>query len=73
MGSGVHICALLAGLTPFAGWALSRFTLPRRVGWVNLLSGVGILAFFFSIPVASRFALDFEFLCAAALAPLEHI
>jgi hypothetical protein len=49
MGSGVNICALLAGLAAFAGWTLSRFTVPRRVGWVNLLGGVGILALFFSI------------------------
>ena len=47
MGSGVNICALLAGLAAFAGWTLSRFTVPRRVGWVNLLGGMGIL--FFSI------------------------
>jgi hypothetical protein len=49
MGSGVNICALLAGLAAFAGWTLSRFTVPRRVGWVNLLGGEGILALFFSI------------------------
>ncbi len=49
MGSSVNICALLVGLTAFAGWTLSRFTVPRRVGWVNLLGGVGILALFFSI------------------------
>ena len=49
MGSGVNICALLAGLAAFAGWTLARFTVPRRVGWVNLLGGVGILVLFFSI------------------------
>lgn len=49
MGSGVNICALLAGLAAFAGWTLSCLTVPRRVGWVNLLGGVGILALFFSI------------------------
>jgi len=49
MGPGGNICALLVGLAAFAGWTLSRFTVPRRVGWVNLLGGVGILALFFSI------------------------
>jgi hypothetical protein len=50
MGPGVNICALSVGLAAFAGWTLSRFTaMPRRVGWVNLLGGVGILALFFSI------------------------
>jgi len=48
MGSGVNIWALLADLAAFTGWTLSRFTVPRRVGWVNLLGGVGILALFFS-------------------------
>jgi hypothetical protein len=49
MVSGINICALLVGLAAFAGWTLSRFSVPRRVGWVNLLGGVGILALFFSI------------------------
>jgi hypothetical protein len=49
MGSGKNICALLASLAAFAGWTISCFTVPRRVGWVNLLGGVGILALFFSI------------------------
>jgi hypothetical protein len=49
MGSGVNICGLLAGLVAFVSWTLSRFTMPRRVGWVNLLGGVGILALFFPI------------------------
>jgi hypothetical protein len=49
MGAGVNICALLVGLAAFAGWTLSRFTVPRCVDWVNLLGGVGILALFFSI------------------------
>jgi hypothetical protein len=49
MGSGVNICALMAGLAAFACWTLSCFTVPRRVGGVNLLGGVGILALFFSI------------------------
>jgi hypothetical protein len=49
MGLGVNICALLVGLAAFAGWTPSRFTAPWRVGWVNLLGGMGILALFFSI------------------------
>lgn len=49
MGPGVNICALLVGLAAFAGWTVSRFTVPTRVGWVNFLGGVGILALFFSI------------------------
>ena len=49
MGAGVNICALLVGLAAFAGWTLSRFTMHRCVGWVNLLGGVGILALFFSV------------------------
>jgi hypothetical protein len=49
MGSGANICALLLGLAAFAGWTLPRFGVPRRVGWVNLLGGAGILALFFSI------------------------
>lgn len=39
----------LLSLTAFAGWTLSSLTVPRRVGWVNLLGAVGILALFFSI------------------------
>jgi hypothetical protein len=49
MGSGVNSCALLVGLAAFAGWTLFRSTVPRRMGWVNWLGGVGILALFFSI------------------------
>jgi len=49
MGSGANSCALLAGLAAFAGWTLSRSTVPRRMGWVHWLGGVGILALFFSI------------------------
>ena len=49
MGSGVNTCALLVGLAAFAGWILSCRTVPRRVGWVNLLGAVGIVALFFSI------------------------
>ena len=39
----------LLGLTAFAGLTLSCLTVPRRVGWVNFLGAVGILAFFFSV------------------------
>ena len=49
MGGSVNICALLGGLAAFAGWTLSRSTVPWRTGWVNLLGGLGILALFFSI------------------------
>ena len=41
--------ALLVCLAGFAGWTLSRFTMPPRVRRVNLLGAVGILAFFFSV------------------------
>jgi hypothetical protein len=60
MGVWRNICALLAGLAAFAGWTLSCFTVPRRVGWVNLLGGVGILALFFSIylPMMMDFSRD---------------
>ena len=49
MGTSVNTCAFLVGLAAFAGWTLSRSTVPRRMGWVNWLRGVGILALFFSI------------------------
>src|SRR5438874_3882473 len=49
MGLGVNIFALLVGLAAFVGWTLSPFIVPRFVRWVNLLGGVGILTFFFSI------------------------
>ena len=49
MGPVVNICALLVGLAVLAAWTLSQFAVPRRVGWVNLLGGMGILALFFSI------------------------
>jgi hypothetical protein len=49
MGPSVNICASLVGLAAFASWTFSRFTVPRCVGWVNLLGGLGILALFFSI------------------------
>jgi hypothetical protein len=41
--------ALLVGLSAFAGWMTFRSIVPRRMGWVNWLGGVGILALFFSI------------------------
>ena len=49
MGASVNTCALLVGLAAFAGWTLSRFSVPPRKGWVHRLGGVGILALFFSI------------------------
>ena len=49
MGGSLNTCALLVGLAAFARWTLSRFSVPRRMGWVNWLGGVGILALFFSI------------------------
>ena len=49
MGASVNICALLVGLAAFAGWTLSRLSVPRRKGWVHKLGGVGILALVFSI------------------------
>ena len=49
MGLSVNSCALLTGLVAFAGWTLLRSTVPRRMGWVNLLGGVGIFALVFSI------------------------
>jgi hypothetical protein len=33
----------------FARWMLSFLTVPRRVGWVNLLGAVGVLALVFSV------------------------
>jgi len=49
MGASVNTFALLVGLAAFAGWTLSRFSVPRHKGWVHRLGGVGILALFFSI------------------------
>lgn len=43
------LSALLVCLAEFAGWTLSRSTMPPRVRRVNLLGAVGILAFFFSV------------------------
>jgi hypothetical protein len=41
--------ALLVGLAAFAGWTLSRFSVPPRKGWFHRLGRVGILALSFSI------------------------
>lgn len=41
--------ALLIGVAAFAVWTLARSSQTRRMGWVNWLGGVGILALFFSI------------------------
>jgi hypothetical protein len=49
MGASVNTCALLVGLAAFAGWTTCRSIVLRRIGWVNWLGGVGILALFFSI------------------------
>ena len=49
MGASVNTCALLVGLAVFAGWTLSRFSVPPRKGWFHRLGGVGILALFFFI------------------------
>jgi hypothetical protein len=49
MGPRVNGCALLAGLAAFAGWTLSRSTVPRGIYWVDLVGGLGILALVFSI------------------------
>ena len=49
MGGGVNTFALLVGLAAFAAWTISPFSVTRRLGWVNWLGGVGILALFFSI------------------------
>ena len=49
MGVGLNICALLVGLAAFARWTLYCSTVTRRMGWLNWLGGVGILALFFSI------------------------
>ena len=49
MGASVNTCALLVGLAAFAGWTLSRFSVPPRKSWVHRLGGVGILALFFIV------------------------
>jgi hypothetical protein len=54
--------ALLVGLAAFAGWMTSRSIVPRRIGWVNWLGGVGILALFFSIASPYDDAFQQEFI-----------
>lgn len=49
MGASVNTWALLVALAAFAGWTLSRFSVPPRKGWDRRLRGVGILALSFSI------------------------
>ena len=49
MGASANTFALLVGLAAFAGWMTSHSTVPRRMGWVKWLGGVGILALVFSI------------------------
>ena len=49
MGASVNISALLVGLAAFAGWTLSRFSVPPRKGWVHRFGGAGFLALLFSI------------------------
>jgi len=49
MGGSVNTFAVLVGLAAFAGWTLSRFSVPRRKGWVHRVGGAGILALLFSI------------------------
>jgi hypothetical protein len=48
MRASVDTCSLLVGLAAFAGWTTSRSNVAR-IGWVNWLGGVGILALCFSI------------------------
>jgi hypothetical protein len=49
MGLGVNICVSLIVLAAFAGWTLSRLTVPRFVRWINLIERVGILTLLFCI------------------------
>ncbi len=49
MWTSVNTCALLVGLAAFAGWTLSRFSVPPCKGWFHRLGGVGILALLPSI------------------------
>jgi len=48
MGGSLNICTVLVGLTAFGCWTFCS-TVTQRMGWVNWLGGVGILALFFSI------------------------
>ncbi len=49
MGGSLNICALLVGLAAFARWTIPFSNVTRRMGLVNWLGGVGILALLFSI------------------------
>ncbi len=49
MGGSLNTCALLVGLAAFARWAISCSSVTRRMGRLHWLSGVGILAFLFSV------------------------
>ena len=42
MGSGVNIPALLVDLATLLGGRFLAWTVPRRLGWANILSAVGI-------------------------------
>ena len=65
MGSGENIWASSVGLAAFAGWTLSRFTVPRRVVWANVLSGLGILAPSFSTVSLTDDGFQQELICPA--------
>lgn len=43
MGSGLNIWAFLVGLAAFAGWTLSRFTIPERVVWLSAFPAARLL------------------------------
>ncbi len=49
MWTSLNTCALLVGLAAFAGWTLSRFSVPPCKGWFHRLGGAGILALLPSI------------------------
>src|SRR5689334_10906345 len=49
MGASVNSRELLVGLAAFAGWTLSRFSVPPRKRWVHRHGVLGILALFLSI------------------------
>ena len=66
MGSGENIWASLVGLAALAGWTLSRFAVPLRVVWANVLSGLGILASSFSTVYLGDDGFQQELICAAA-------
>ena len=54
--------ALLVRLAAFAGWMLSRFTVPPRARWVNLVGAVGILALLYSTVSPDDDAFQQEFI-----------